>query len=45
MTPALVAHAGHVLADGLLFAGPVVLLLLALLVVRRMGGIQPPPDA
>ncbi|HEU4658096.1 MAG TPA: hypothetical protein VFR97_11240 [Capillimicrobium sp.] len=38
MTP-LLAHAGHVLVDGLMFGGPVVALLIGLLVVRRMGGL------
>jgi hypothetical protein len=35
----VVAHAGHVLVDGLMFGGPVVALVVALLVVRRMGGL------
>ena len=41
MTP-LVAHAGHVLVDGLLYGGPVLALVVALLVVRRMGGLGEP---
>jgi hypothetical protein len=35
------AHMGHVLIDTPLYGGPVILLALAWLVIRRMGGIQP----
>jgi hypothetical protein len=43
MTLVVFAHAGHVLVDGLLYAGPVVALLVALLVVRRLGGLPADP--
>ena len=43
MTP-IVAHAGHVLVDGLMYAGPVLALIVALLVVRRLGGLPGEPD-
>jgi hypothetical protein len=35
------AHMGHVLIDTPLYGGPVILLALAWVVIRRMGGIQP----
>jgi hypothetical protein len=34
------AHFGHVLIDLPLYGGPVIALIVALLVVRRMGGIE-----
>jgi hypothetical protein len=34
------AHVGHVLVDLPLYGGPVVALIGALLIVRRMGGIE-----
>jgi hypothetical protein len=41
----ILAHLGHVLVDLPLYGGPVIGLLGALFVVRRMGGIeQRPPD-
>jgi hypothetical protein len=36
------AHVGHVLVDTPLYGGPVILLALAWLVIRRMGGIERP---
>ena len=39
----ILAHLGHVLIDAPLYAGPGVALVLALLVVRRMGGIEHRP--
>jgi hypothetical protein len=34
------AHVGHVLVDLPLYGGPVILLVLALVVIRRMGGVE-----
>lgn len=37
------AHFGHVLVDAPLYGGPVVALIVALFVVRRIGGIEHRP--